>query len=165
MSRRVRYGDEALTIGARPDGGRGDGYVVHLGGRLLRVTAWTAPDGSMLVTTEDGRRFRAVVTPDGDVRWVTIGAKTVRVREAGHGGAAEAAEAGLEAPMPGKVLEVAVAAGDRVAAGDVLLIVEAMKMEHAIKAPHDGTVAQVTASAGDMVNPGTPLVTFEDEAS
>ena len=64
----------------------------------------------------------------------------------------------LEAPMPGTVLLVHVADGDTVAAGDVLLVLESMKMELAITAPHAGTVAGLALSPGDRVALKQPLV-------
>ena len=71
---------------------------------------------------------------------------------------AEAVEGGLVAPMPGKVLMVDVQPGDRVAAGQVLVVMEAMKMEHQITASADGEVAEVRAHVGDQVDNGELLV-------
>ena len=71
---------------------------------------------------------------------------------------AEAVEGGLVAPMPGQVLMVDVRPGDRVAAGQVLVVMEAMKMEHQITAPVDGEVCEVRASVGDQVDNGELLV-------
>jgi glutaconyl-CoA decarboxylase len=64
----------------------------------------------------------------------------------------------LKAPMPGKITHVAVQAGDRVARGDTLLVIEAMKMENEFKAGADGTVTEVRVSPGQAVNPGDVLV-------
>ncbi len=64
----------------------------------------------------------------------------------------------VNAPMPGTILDVKVAQGAAVKKGDVLCILEAMKMENEILAPQDGTVAQVTVSKGASVNSGDPLV-------
>jgi biotin carboxyl carrier protein len=60
--------------------------------------------------------------------------------------------------MPGTVLRVAAAAGDQVKAGDALVVLEAMKMEHAVKAVADGTVAEVLVTAGAQVEAGAVLV-------
>jgi biotin carboxyl carrier protein len=60
--------------------------------------------------------------------------------------------------MPGKILRVSVSVGTAVNAGDVLLILEAMKMENEISAPSAGTVKEVRARGGDSVNSGDALV-------
>jgi 3-methylcrotonyl-CoA carboxylase alpha subunit len=67
----------------------------------------------------------------------------------------------IVSPMPGQVISVAVSPGDRVAAGQVLLVVEAMKMEHTITAPRAGVVAALCCAAGDRVEDGVELVTLE----
>ncbi|MBM9531175.1 acetyl-CoA carboxylase biotin carboxyl carrier protein subunit [Desulfoprunum benzoelyticum] len=66
----------------------------------------------------------------------------------------------MPAPMPGTILEVKVQAGDQIAKGQLLMILEAMKMENEILAPHDGTIAEVRAVKGASVNAGDPLVVF-----
>jgi len=66
----------------------------------------------------------------------------------------------VKAPMPGNILDVKVKAGDSVKAGDVLAILEAMKMENEIVAPQDGTVASVNVNKGDTVNSGDTLVSM-----
>lgn len=63
----------------------------------------------------------------------------------------------VKAPMPGNILDVRVAAGDAVAAGDVLMILEAMKMENEILAPDAGRVVSVQVSKGASVNSGDVL--------
>ena len=68
----------------------------------------------------------------------------------------------VKAPMPGNILDVKVKAGDSVKAGDVLAILEAMKMENEIVAPQDGTVASVNVNKGDTVNSGDVLVSFHE---
>ena len=64
----------------------------------------------------------------------------------------------VNAPMPGNILKVNVTAGQAVKAGEVLCILEAMKMENEIMAPKDGTVTQVLVSKGNTVDTGAPLV-------
>ena len=86
------------------------------------------------------------------------GSATLRERSRFPDPDAETVEGGLVAPMPGKVLMVDVQAGDRVSAGQVLVVMEAMKMEHQITAPADGEVSEVRASVGDQVDNGELLV-------
>lgn len=64
----------------------------------------------------------------------------------------------VKAPMPGKILSVAVSAGQAVKKGETLLILEAMKMQNEIAAPHDAVVADVRVSANQTVSTGEDLV-------
>ena len=64
----------------------------------------------------------------------------------------------VDAPMPGKVLSINVKKGDKVAAGDVLLILEAMKMQNEIMAPSDGVVSDIRVSAGATVATGDVMI-------
>jgi propionyl-CoA carboxylase alpha chain len=68
----------------------------------------------------------------------------------------------LMAPMPGVVVRVDVAAGDRVTRGQSLLVLEAMKMEHTVAAPIDGTVSDINARVGVAVDAGAVLVVIDD---
>src|SRR6185295_18978593 len=92
--------------------------------------------------------------------WCAGGAHEFR-RAAGRAAARSAAghdSGDLLAPMPGRVRRVVAAVGERVSKGDVLLILEAMKMEHAIRAPRDGVVARIFHGEGELVESGAILV-------
>ena len=95
------------------------------------------------------------ITVNGNVYEVTV--------EEGFTGKASAPAAGsitVSAPMPGKILGVKTSVGAAVKKGQVILILEAMKMENEIVAPEDGTVASVNVSVGEMVEPGATLATL-----
>ncbi len=66
----------------------------------------------------------------------------------------------IEAPMPGNVIDIRVKAGDKVASGDAVVILEAMKMENEIVAPSNGIIASVNVSKGDSVEAGQLLLTI-----
>nr|WP_274387600.1 biotin carboxylase N-terminal domain-containing protein [Salsipaludibacter albus] len=124
-----------------------------------------AADGTLVVEV-DGVDRRITADRDGDHAWVTIpGRGSLRVaapRRVRH--LAEAAVAGaatLGSPMPGQVVDVPVAVDDHVAAGDVLVVVEAMKMEHPVTAPGPGTVTAIEVTVGDAVAADQVLVGFE----
>ena len=66
----------------------------------------------------------------------------------------------VEAPMPGKILKTVATAGQAVKKGDVIVVLEAMKMENEIVAPQDGTVASINVAVGDSVEAGAVLATL-----
>lgn len=111
------------------------------------------------------------ITVNGNVYDVTVeegtgstaGAAKAAAPKAAPKAAAPAGAQGavkVNAPMPGKILKVNVNAGAAVKKGDVLLVLEAMKMENEICAPQDGTVATVECAAGDSVESGKVLVSM-----
>ena len=67
----------------------------------------------------------------------------------------------VSAPMPGTILQIKVTEGQSVKAGDVLCILEAMKMENEIVSPRDGVIASVHVRKGDTVDSGTPMVSLQ----
>jgi len=106
----------------------------------------------------------AWATVVGDARWVFLDGcvfvveKTrgaVRSRTRGHAGS-------LAAPMPATVRKINVAAGDRVTAGDALIVLEAMKMELLVRAPAAGLVTALHCTEGELVQPGVPLLAIEE---
>ena len=66
----------------------------------------------------------------------------------------------VTAPMPGKILGIKAQAGQAVAKGEAIIVLEAMKMENDIVAPQDGTIATINVSVGDSVEPGAALATM-----
>ncbi len=157
-------GGDTVGVDARARAGEPERFTVTLGDRTLDVRASRAPDGTLRVVYDDGREVRAAVTAAGGRHWVSVGGHTWALNEVDEGAdrpGDEAHAGGLEAPMPGKVLRVEILPGAAVEAGEVLLIVEAMKMEHAIRAPHAGTVAAVHVVEGELVSPGRALVAVE----
>ncbi|NYT45729.1 acetyl/propionyl/methylcrotonyl-CoA carboxylase subunit alpha [Alcaligenaceae bacterium] len=97
------------------------------------------------------------VFADGIVRVLKVHDPVEHAQDAAgaHGG-------GLTAPMPGKIIAIAVKPGDAVKSGQTLLVMEAMKMEHAIMAPTDGTVEEIFFEVGDQVADGAELASLTD---
>ena len=95
--------------------------------------------------------FRESIEPDA--QFVSISGHLLKITlpRADGGGLHHAGDGAILAPMPGKVIAVDVAAGDAVTKGTRLLVLEAMKMEHALTAPFDGTVAELTVVVGSQV--------------
>ncbi len=113
----------------------------------------------------DGLRTRARITREGPLALVQMPAGDLefeiepRFEVPGE----EVVVGGFRAPMPGRVLEVRVGVGTRVRVGEVLVVLEAMKMEHPIRAPEAGVVAELRVAKGDQVEAGTLLLVVEPE--
>jgi acetyl-CoA/propionyl-CoA carboxylase biotin carboxyl carrier protein len=125
-------------------------------------------DGAGCARVElDGRAVTWDHAVLGAERWLAAGADAFAFRlvEPVVEGATGAADGALEAPMPGSVLAVRVNAGDQVVEGDVLVVVESMKMELSIVAPQDATVREVRVAAGDRVAQGQSLVELDGVAA
>jgi 3-methylcrotonyl-CoA carboxylase alpha subunit len=71
-------------------------------------------------------------------------------------------EASVRSPLPGKIIDLRVKAGDTVSKGQPLLVLEAMKMEHTLTAPADGKIKSVRYAVGEQVTEGADLVEFEE---
>ncbi len=125
-----------------------------------RIASWS-PEA--LDIEWDRRRVRYAVTADGERVYLTGDSETVTVTVLPRFGAPERGlgAGGFAAPMPGVIVEVRVEAGEQVAAGRTLVVMEGMKMEHHVTAPCDGTVTEVLVAPGDQVDNGSPLLTFE----
>jgi 3-methylcrotonyl-CoA carboxylase alpha subunit len=156
---RLRCGEEAFEVEVRQGAG---GPRVTVNGAAVDLRIEPAAPGTFVAVQGDRRALFHCVR-DGEVLHLFWKGRVYRLREetetrrAAH----RAAAGGLEAPMPGKVIAVKVAAGDTVSKGDELLVVEAMKMENAVRAPRDGRIKSVSARVGEMVSPGTVLVEME----
>jgi acetyl-CoA/propionyl-CoA carboxylase biotin carboxyl carrier protein len=126
--------------------------------------AAAAAQRETIVVEVNGRRL--VVSVPGDLRTGQRGGAARRPaarRAAKQGGSAAATGDGLTTPMQGTVVKVAVAEGDSVAAGDLIVMIEAMKMEQPLNAHKAGTVAGLTAEHGVIVSAGTTICRILDE--
>ena len=156
---RLGCGDRHFDVLVREASGsveaRVEGREIRFSLEPGRPGVFTVRDGSRATTlhlVRDGGRVH--------LHWQGVTYTLLEEREGAR--AAHRPDAGaVEAPMPGRVTAVRVAVGQRVARGEELLVVEAMKMENALRAPADGVVLAVHVSEGDMVTPGRALVEIE----
>lgn len=144
---RIDIRDDNLLIDNIPFVWSADGNAVILDG-----IAFDTQIGDGTVTV-DGQEF-AVETAGFRIQHD-------RPKKRNGGGAPPAGAGSLAALMPGKIVKLLVAEGDEVAAGDVVLILEAMKMENEIEADRDGKIKAIHVSAGDNVEGGQALIDFE----
>ena len=150
----------------------GRGAYLYSDGTTQRI-GWSVRDGQTTWVFVQGRAYRvdgqrdsgpalrqAQGDPEGNRRVGTrgsgSGARAPGVERAGS--AAPLDDASLSAPMPATVTAVNVTIGQAVVKGDVLLTLEAMKMEMPVRAPRDGVVRRIGCGVGDLVKPGVPLV-------
>ena len=136
----------------RHDAGRGDPVEIERG-KTLVVRLQTLGD-----TDEEGQ-VRVFFELNGQPRIVKVPNRSAAAR-AKRAARPRTATSHVAAPMPGVVSTVAVNAGQPVKAGDVLLTIEAMKMETALHAERDGTIAELLVQAGDQIDAKDLLVVF-----
>ena len=148
----VEYGIRGPFVDAAVDG-------VELGPVLLH--GCTAAEVDLQI---DGVRRLVTVARAGDVRYAAsaLGATTLVEQPRFPETQQQATAGSLLAPMPGTVVRVEAQLGDSVHAGQVLVVLEAMKMEHSVRTPHEGTLARLNVSAGQTVDMGTVLAVVEN---
>lgn len=121
-------------------------------------------DGRILME-RDGARRVAWTAVEGQRTWVFLDGRTFVVEAARAGerpaGAPQDDATALSSPMPATVAAVNVEVGQTVARGDVLVMLEAMKMELPIRAPRDARVRTIACRTGELVQPGVPLLELE----
>jgi acetyl/propionyl-CoA carboxylase alpha subunit len=133
---------------------------------VVGVLTWPdeRADGRLVVDV-GGRRLAIAATPIGN-RWHVdspLGAMTLAEQPRFPVAGTEDVAGGMVAPMPGTVVEVLVTEGQEVGAGAVLVLIEAMKMEHRITANGKGTVAEIRVSAGQSVEADQVLVVLDED--
>ncbi|MBV8083343.1 MAG: biotin/lipoyl-binding protein, partial [Chloroflexi bacterium] len=128
------------------------------------ASAHRTPDGGLML---DGRRYYVAESEDAMEVWragqraVFPKQKPLSIEHAGRSGSAgTAGDQALKAPMNGMIVKLLVADGDEVVAHQTLLVLEAMKMEHAIQAPQAGKVARLHVKQGQLAKAGETLVEF-----
>jgi acetyl/propionyl-CoA carboxylase alpha subunit len=138
----------------------GLGAEFRVRGERLDVEVVSAAPDRVVLVADGVRRSFDVDHGDGEV---FVGPLRFGVAARFVDPADVVAPGSLAAPMPGTVVGVPVAVGDRVEAGDVVVVLEAMKMEHVVRAPEAGIVAELSVAVGDRVDVGTVLAVLEDE--
>jgi biotin carboxyl carrier protein len=156
-------GEESVVVDVAGADGR---YRITIGDTVWEVDARLTAPGRYSLLLDGASRVADVVEREG-ARLVSVGGELYEIAvedQTRHsirtrGGAAGASRSRtLTAPLPGKISRVAVRPGDAVAAGDTLVVIEAMKMENEFKAGAAGTVAEVRVTPGQAVNAGDVLV-------
>jgi biotin carboxyl carrier protein len=142
-----------------------DGEVIT-GGRTWTGASIRFDAGGAARIALDGVERRYAVHATEEAIWIARDGHHLELRTERSGRVGEAGLVdSLEAPMPGTVLLVHVADGDAVAEGDVLMVLESMKMELSITAPHAGVVDGVTLRPGDRVGLKQPLLVVHPNGS
>lgn len=125
----------------------------------LDITAGTTAGEILLRDGDRVERMYAVVA--AGVTWVFHEGHVYRLEDDGGARRAHQTHGSLSSPMPATVISVNVAPGDQVAAGQTLIVLEAMKMELPVRAPGEGRVRAVHCRTGDLVQPDVSLIDFE----
>jgi acetyl-CoA carboxylase biotin carboxylase subunit len=145
---------------------RGQGRFALRAGAVDWEVTLVGIDGPELVWESRGRVRRARVVRDAERHYVHTPHGSLTLFEEPRFPEREQALApgACVAPMPGKVVKIVVSTGEVVSAGQVLLILEAMKMEHSVRAPSAGVIGELRVAAGDQVEEGAVLAVVSEES-
>lgn len=160
----VRFRSGTTDINVSYQSMRNGGFRFQIGENQYTVAVFSTADGHIDLEI-NGRRESAIVTGDAR-RWLVHGTGgDVEIEELPRfpTGEASTVAGGLVAPMPGNVTATHVIQGEKVEEGQLLLILEAMKMEHRITSPVTGMVNQILVSEGDQVDNGALLIVIAEE--
>ena len=145
-----------------------DAYRFRLGDQEERLAQLAEVEPGIYSVLIGGRSYEAHVEPGEDCAWVTLRGRRFRVAVTdprrwlrGGPGALGHEHENIVAPMPGKIVRVLVKPGDTVAAGQGILVVEAMKMQNEMKTHRAGQVAAIPVHEGETVAAGAVLATIE----
>ena len=130
-------------------------YKVTLNNRVFEVEV---EQGEAMLVDEYELKAPAAAAPAAPVAAAPVAAAAPAAAPAAPAGGALAAGEVIKSPMPGNVLKINVTPGQKVNEGDVVLILEAMKMENEVVSTKTGTVAQIVVEKGAVVETGSPLV-------
>jgi 3-methylcrotonyl-CoA carboxylase alpha subunit len=155
----LQWGEQALELVVHtPRPGAGP-VRLRIAGQACTFVSEPLGEGRHAVWV-DGQRCVATVLAHGAqlAVYTEAGSAQLTRRDPGESRASAADEGRLTAPMPGKVVSFLIQRGDRVQRGQVLAVMEAMKMEHTLTAPHDGVVEELLYAVGDQVAEGGALL-------
>jgi len=148
-----------------------DDHHIRIGNRLIEVDFETVSGQPVFSLIIDGKSHESFVY-QGDDDWQVLmrgrlyqvkveDEREKRLRAAGGAGLSEGGEFQLKAPMPGLVVNVQVEEGQEVRKGQVLLILESMKMQNELKSPRDGKVNRIKVKAGESVEQKQALLSLQ----
>jgi len=148
-----------------------DDKHVSVDGKIYNVDFESVSGQPVFSLIVDGKSHEAYVQ-EGDENWQVLmrgrlypvkveDEREKRLRAAAGGGVAETGEFHLKAPMPGLVIAIPVAEGQEVTKGQVLLILESMKMQNELKAPRDGKISRIRVKPGESVEQKQALLSVQ----
>jgi biotin carboxyl carrier protein len=148
-----------------------DEHHVTINGKTYEIDLESVSGQPVYSLIVDGRSHEAYVR-EGDDEWQVllrgrlypvqvVDEREKRLRAAADGGVAETGEFHLKAPMPGLVVTVPVSEGQEVKKGQVLIILESMKMQNELKSPRDGIVSKIKVKAGESVEQKQAMLSLQ----
>ncbi|UCE66665.1 MAG: acetyl-CoA carboxylase biotin carboxyl carrier protein subunit [Candidatus Zixiibacteriota bacterium] len=158
------YSYDGKTFLVKIDGDSSGGYKAVIADKEYEFTASNISLNEFSILL-NRKNMKAYVAESDDGVFVHIEGRVIKFKKPGAGNGGFGGAGGefgvkdeISTPMPGKVVKIIVSEGDRVEAGQSLVIVESMKMENEIKSPTAGEVVSVNFKNGDLVEPGQTII-------
>ena len=160
MRKEILVNDQQLNYGYREEAER---VIIEVDGQEF-IFSHIELDDDQLHFAYKGQRFSMSVATKGSSVFCDIAGKAFHAKkmEKNFSKSAVGAGEGLVTPMPGKIIKICFSVGDKIKAGDAVVVMEAMKMEHTLSAPKDGTIKAIHASEGELVDGGISVVDLGD---
>lgn len=144
---------------------------IRIGGRLLNIDFESVNGQPVFSVIIDGKSYESFIS-EGDEGWQVLmrgkqyhvmveDEREKRLKAAAGGGVVEGGEFNLKAPMPGLVVAIPVSEGQEIQKGQVLIILESMKMQNELKSPKDGIVERIRVKAGESVEQKQALLSVK----
>lgn len=154
--------DRQIEVELHPD------QQISVDGRLVEADFQSVANQPIYSMILNGKSYEASISPGDDGLQVLLSGQLFnvavederqrRLRQSSGGASDLSGEYNLKAPMPGMVVTVPVEEGQEVSTGDILVILESMKMQNELKAPRDGTISRVRVRSGDNVDQNQILI-------
>ena len=160
MNKKIKIGEKIIEVEILKNDGKSIEF--EIAGKKFNYSLIHSLNQKVMIQDQDNRSIQAVWSGRSDEKFLALGNRHLKCSFVSARSEGLEDNAGsLKSPMPGKIFKILANEGEEVVKGQVLMILEAMKMEHPVKANEDGIVSELMFKEGEMVEGGVELLKIE----